>query len=241
MKFIDFFDRAYVLNLPERRDRREAMAKELQQVGLPFTPGKIEIFAAIKPNSPGPFCSIGTRGCFLSHLEMFKLARDAGLKNLLIMEDDLKFKADFCNYEEAVLQELNNQDWDLVQFGYYAAWSNPDDDLALPRLKPFAEEVIGTHFYAVNGKMIERLIAFYELLLSRPKDHPDVGPIPADGALNVIKWKYPDINRLIAVPTLGTQRSSRSDIMPKWYDDMPVLGKLANLARNSGFANVLKH
>lgn len=240
MKFIDYFDRAYVLNLPERRDRREAMAKELDRVGLPLTPGKVEIFAAIKPSDPGPFERIGFRGCYLSHLEMFKQARDAGAKNLLIMEDDLQFRPDFCQYEDAVLKELMSQNWDTVQFGYIADWADSEAEISFPMLKPFDGEVIGTHFHAVNGKMLQPMIDFFELLLSRPAGHPDGGPMPPDGALNVIKWQYPEMNRLLAMPVLGTQRSSRSDVTPSWYDHLPVVGALADFARSSGLTSVLK-
>ncbi|WP_035990830.1 glycosyltransferase family 25 protein [Leptolyngbya sp. KIOST-1] len=240
MKFIDYFDRAYVLNLPERRDRREAMVKELNRVGLPLTPGKVEIFDAIKPSDPGPFERIGFRGCYLSHLEMFKQARDAGAKNLLIMEDDLQFRPDFCEYEEAVLQELSGQDWDTVQFGYFADWADPEVKISSPILKPFNGEVIGTHFHAINGKMLQPMIDFFELLLSRPVGHPDGGPMPPDGALNVIKWQYPEMNRLLAIPALGIQRSSRSDVTPSWYDHLPVLGGLANFTRNASLFSVLK-
>lgn len=232
MKFIDYFDLAYVLNLPERRDRREAMIRWLEQVGLPLTPGKVEIFTAIKPGNPGPFKGIGLRGCFLSHLEMFKQARDAGAKNLLIMEDDLQFRSDFCAYEDVVLEELISQNWDMVQFGYCADWAESEAKFSYPILKPFDGEVIGSHFYAINGKMLQPMIDFFELLLSRPAGHPDGGPMSPDGALNLIRWQYPEVNRLLAMPVLGTQRSSLSDCHPRWYDHLPVLGELANFTRS---------
>ncbi|MGB3310638.1 MAG: glycosyltransferase family 25 protein [Nodosilinea sp.] len=240
MKFIDYFDRVYVLNLPERRDRRNDMVKELNRVGLPLTPGKVEIFAAIRPADPGSFEGIGFRGCYLSHLEMFKQARDAGAKNLLILEDDLQFRPDFCDHEDAVLQELINQDWDTVQFSYMADWADPNAEISFPLLQPFAGEVIGTHFHAINGKMLQPMIDFFELLLSRPAGHPDGGPMPPDGALNVIKWQHPEMNRLLAMPVLGTQRSSRSDVTPSWYDHLPVVGALASFARSTGLASALK-
>lgn len=59
MKFDELFDRTYVINLPHRVDRRTAIELELSHAGMPFTPGRVELFAAIRPDSPGGFESIG--------------------------------------------------------------------------------------------------------------------------------------------------------------------------------------
>lgn len=61
-----------------------------------------------------------------------------------------------------------------------------------------------------------------------------------DGVLNIFKWQHPTIVRLIAVPSFGNQRSSRSDISTQWFDQVPVLDFLAGLARKWGFVRTIE-
>lgn len=239
MTFINFFDRTYVINLPHRVDRRKEMAKELKKAGMPFTLGKVELFSAIRPESPGSFESIGYRGCFLSHLNVLKQARDKGLSNVLVMEDDLELRKDFKQYEETILRELREQDWDIVHFGYCGDANN--NDVSFPLLQQFSGEIIGSQFYAVNAKSFDRLIDFFETLLDRPAGHPDGGPMSPDGVLNIFKWQHPSINRLIAVASFGGQRSSRSDVSEKWFDSLPMLQSLVGLLRKLGLARSFKN
>lgn len=251
MKFIEFFDRAYVINLPSRADRRQEMEKELQDAGMPFTPGKVELFTAIRPESRGEFESIGYRGAFLSHLNVLKKAKAEGLKNVLIMEDDLELRKDFQQYEAIMLKELVENDWDIVHFGYYLngfpeaeAVKDISKDISLPILQLPSAELIGTQFYAVNGKAFDELINFFEAVLQRPAGHPDGGPMSPDGILNIFKWQHPHIVRLVTVPSFGGQRSSRSDVSPQWFDHLPLVRPVAKLVRKWGitknFKNLLK-
>ncbi len=238
MKFIDFFDRVYVINLPSRSDRRQEMAKELKSAGMPFTLGKVELFSAIRPESPGSFKSIGYRGAFLSHLHVLKKAKTEGLRNVLIMEDDLELRKDFRQYEEIMLQELVDSSWDIVHFGY--CWNRSYQDVSLPILQPFLGTVIGAQFYGVNEKVFDELINFFEVLLQRPSGHPNGGPMSPDGVFNIFKSQYPSICRLIAVPSFGDQRSSRSDISEKWFDNLPILRSCSVLVRSWGLPKRLK-
>jgi glycosyl transferase family 25 len=215
------------------------MAKELENAGIPFTLGKVELFSAIRPEDPGPFQSIGCRGAFLSHLNVLKKAKEKNLRNVLIMEDDLELRKDFRQHEEIILRELSENDWDIVHFGYCEDESHKD--VRFPILQSFAGEIIGLQFYAVNGKVFDELINFFEILLQRPAGHPDGGPMPADGVFNVFKWQYPDTVRLIAVPSFGGQRSSRSDISPSWFDKLPILKPLAQAIRRRSWAKRFKN
>jgi hypothetical protein len=54
-----------------------------------------------------------------------------------------------------------------------------------------------------------------------------------DGGFNTFRRQNPDVTTLIAVPELGVQRSSRSDIASaKFFDRIPVLRDLADMARS---------
>lgn len=240
MKFVEFFDRIYVLNLPHRVDRLRKIEKELEQFGMPFTPRKVELFSAIRPDSAEPFTSIGYKGCYLSHLAVLKQAREQQLNNVLILEDDLKLLETFESYEEKVVAQLQNTHWDMIYFGYKSSTpvnSVPDSSSVL---QPCPREVLDAHMYAVNHQAFDRLINFLEALLQRPPGHLLCGPIPYDGALNVFQWQNLDIARLITVPILGVQRGMRSDINPLWVDRMPVLSSAVSIARDLGIPKMLK-
>ncbi len=64
----------YVINLEERTDRWEKIQKTFSQFNLIR-------FNAIKHNK-------GSIGCFKSHMEIIKMAKDKGLKNVFVIEDD---------------------------------------------------------------------------------------------------------------------------------------------------------
>src|SRR5579883_3652466 len=95
MQIKDYFERIYAINLPHRGDRRNAIRREMANAGLPLTPGKIEIFSAVRPDDAAGFPGIGVRGCFLSHLSILKHAQATGLANVLVMEDDLTISEEF--------------------------------------------------------------------------------------------------------------------------------------------------
>ncbi|MEW6039011.1 MAG: glycosyltransferase family 25 protein [Pseudomonadota bacterium] len=230
MRLMDCFDRCYIINLPERKDRRREMEKALERAGISPEPGRVEFFPAIRPESAGPFPSVGAHGCFLSHLSILREARALGLRNVLILEDDLTIDAHFPAVEEKLLGKLSETPWDFAFFGHVLEL--PEAGLDNAHLAPYAGPIVTAHFYAVNGPVIERLLAFLDALLQRPPGHPDGGPMHVDGAYSTFRQQNPDVVTLVAVPSLGWQRSSRSDIYPnRWYDRWPVVRNLAALAR----------
>ncbi|EKQ70229.1 glycosyltransferase involved in LPS biosynthesis [Leptolyngbyaceae cyanobacterium JSC-12] len=228
MKTLDFFQRAYIINLPERKDRRKATEKELQKVGMQIAPGRLEFFSAIRPDHPDGFPSIGARGCFLSHLQILKQARDAGLTNVLVMEDDVFMDDSFPIFEDALIEQLRQEAWGFAYFGYPTM-----QPLTSPvKFVPFYESMLTTHCYGVNASILDRLITFLEELQQRPPGHPDGGPMHLDGAYNMFRERNPDILALRTSSCLVAQRSSRSDVQPtSWYENFPVTRQLVEVAR----------
>lgn len=79
-------DKIFYINLDSRTDRREHMEAQIRDYALSDLCSRgVERFAAIA--NPG----FGIWGCGMSHLAVLKLARDQGLRNVLILEDDLQF------------------------------------------------------------------------------------------------------------------------------------------------------
>ncbi len=229
-KITDYFQGVYAVNLPERRDRCELIVKELEKAGMPLAPAQVEIFPAIRPDEAGGFPSIGARGCFSSHVAILKQAKQKGLSNILIVEDDLEISEKFRTDQAFILEQLCQQDWDFVYFGHIEEVTEKSP----VALVPFSDGVMTAHFYAVNGKIFDRLLRFLEELQQRPAGHPDGGPMHLDGAYSTFRAQNPDVLTLIASPNLGWQKSSRSDIYPnQWFDRVPGIMQLAGAARTS--------
>lgn len=208
MKIVDFFDRIYVINLPYRKDRLASVSKELRAAGMPFSPGKVELFAAIKPAEPAGFPDIGWRGCFLSHLEVLKQARKDGLKNVLIMEDDLLISRRFKSNQERLVDELLKSEWDFVYFGHIVDKIKNND----VKLISYSDKILTTHCYGVNGAVFDSLIQYLEaylaqVALERPK--VDIG---IDSVISNFRIENKNINTLISMPALCIQSDSASDL-----------------------------
>lgn len=77
--FLNFFDEIYVINLPQRLDRRQEMNEELGRHGIPFT-----IFEATHDD-------YGIRGLIETMKRLFRHALGKRQSNILVLEDDAKF------------------------------------------------------------------------------------------------------------------------------------------------------
>jgi hypothetical protein len=233
MRFSDYFDKTYIINLPERRDRKRAMKREVKKLGMPIVGANIEVFPAIKPSRRDGFPSIGARGCFLSHLSILKKAKGNNLNSLLVMEDDLSISPLLATEQEKLLRTLSESHWHFAYFGHALETEFP----VFPEkaiLRRFDGPIMLAHFYAVNGAILDRLIAFLEAILTRPEGHPDGGPMHVDGAYSMFRQVNPDVKTLVALPSLGRQRSSRSDIYPnRWYDKWSGARELVGQVRKA--------
>lgn len=225
----DYFDKIYIINLPERSDRRREMNAELKKIGWSLKEGSIEYFPAIRPETAEPFPSIGSKGCFLSHLQALKEARVTKAKRILMIEDDLAFSPQLKSFQDDIVEKLEKSQWGLAYLGHRIDTPSSKSKVYLT---PYTDKIHTTHFFAVNGLILDRLIDFLETLISRPAGHPDGGPMHYDGALSTFRRQNPDIVTLIANPNLGWQRPSRSDIYAnKWFDRAPVVKQLVEMTR----------
>lgn len=238
MTIIDYFERTEIINLSERADRRAETRKEFNRAGWPIETKKADFFTAIRPETATGFPSASVKGSFLSHMEAIKKARHDNLANILIMEDDIAFVSEINSIGEEVLQELDQVDWDFLYLGHQYR----SDDSPEKRLEMVTEPLGLKHFYAVNGTVFDRFIAFLEEVLERPPGHPDGGPMYYDGAISTFRMQNHDINTFVVNPSLGYQRSSRSDLHPislldQWALLNPVtswLRRLKNTIKRAG-------
>lgn len=186
---LDFFDKTYIINLPERLDRRKDMEFQLRRLGGDEALERVCFFPAIKPVDKGDFPSIGARGCFMSHLEVLRDAKHHNLKRILIMEDDLSFSRFLLDKEDLVVKELQETNWDFAYLGHQI-----DDVVAeKPNLshifQSYSQGIRLTHFFAVNQTSILLLVDFLEAILQRPAGFPEGGPMHVDGAYSTFRQK----------------------------------------------------
>ena len=204
----DYFDEIRVINLSSRKDRRARMLSELRRVGLAGDP-RVEFFDALSFAEAAAFTSRGARGVFHSQLEILEQAAKRG-HSVLILEDDVDFVDGVENYRLA-------GDWAIFYGGYYA-----DDPRNL-----HASDIVGAHMMGFSARIVPEVVAYLRSI-AFDGIHP-----PIDGAYVWFRRDHPDVPTLFAIPPLGNQRPSRSDIADlQFYDRVPVLRQGASVARS---------
>lgn len=212
----------FVINLESRTDRRTAMERQLQQIGC-----NAEFFSAIRPGDAGGFPSVGAHGCFMSHLEVLKLAQSRALDRVVILEDDVDFTPGFQQHWILATAALRKLDWSICYPGH-----NVKDLAKGLSLLASDRPVRCAHFVLVNGAAIPSLIRGLEQILARPAGHPLGGPMHVDGAYSTIRAQNAALVTYAYSPPLGIQRPSRSDIAGlKWFDRIGAISPIVALAR----------
>lgn len=226
MNFFSAFPRGYIVNLEERKDRRSEIEKEFSRLGVVLEETHINFFKAVRPDDAAGFPNIGARGCFLSHLNILQDALNNKLSRVLIMEDDLAISEKLIDYQDELISTLDNSDWDIIYFGHFLDFPNESQHLI-----PYTDGVRSTHFYAVNGKAIPLLVEFLEAILQRAPGDPAGGPMHVDGAISTFRAQNPAITTLLVNPSVGGQRSSKSDISPGILDKLPIIRSIVKVLR----------
>lgn len=227
LTLLDYFDQVVVLNLPKRADRRRAISYELAAQGMQLGFPRVRIFPAIRPREAFGFPNSATCGCFRSHLSVLKTAKEQNLRNLVICEDDLAISPLLRENLPDLMNEIGDAAWDLIYFGH----NLPCAPGSTPHMALCGEPIGLAHFYAINGTIFGRLVTCLEQIEARSPGDPQGGPMHYDGALSTFREQNPDVRTWIALPSLGWQRSSRSDIHPHWYETLPGLRGASDLGR----------
>lgn len=215
---MDFFDAIYIINLPARTDRKAEMLEQLRGAGIDGGAPRVVFFEAVRPPDAGPFPTIGTRGCFLSHLGVLKAARAAGHARILVLEDDLNFVAGFQQAFGAFLPALRREPWDFAYLGLLKVTPPLPAGHGLANVPP-ESAVLGLHMVGLQASVLPELIAYLEAMLARPAGDPQGGPMHVDGAYSWFRAAHPARRAVACQPPLGYQRSSRTDIHAlRWFD-----------------------
>lgn len=155
MKIFDYIEGAFYINLDYRTERKEQLENRYKELGI-----SVERFEAIKLNLEtleNPFNDPHWHkkmGCTQSHFQCIKLAKDRNLKNVWIMEDDVKFAPSFLQKASKVINELKHVQWDMFFFG-----GEPNR-----KTIPFSDNLVrtngvyGAHSYLVNHTFYDKLL-----------------------------------------------------------------------------------
>jgi GR25 family glycosyltransferase involved in LPS biosynthesis len=193
MKLEEIFELSYCINLKKRTDRWNQCQEEFKKIN--FYP---ERFNAIENENPA-------LGCYLSHLEILKRARDAN-KSVLIFEDDVEVIHFEDKIIEKALDELYNMDYAMFYLG--ANLMNPCYQVTqhLARLT-WAQSA---HSYAINKKYLSQIVDLVENNLTF------IDVIYAQGVC-------PNLPCYITVPMITIQRTGFSNIENKEMNyDIPI-------------------
>ena len=109
MKYLDFFEEVYYINLDSRLDRKELFEKRALEQNIDAIR-----FSGIIPNDDEYIYDEKDKlkkfkiGCTLSHQTLVKIAKEKKLKNILIFEDDCVFVDKFKEKAQLCINELKN-------------------------------------------------------------------------------------------------------------------------------------
>lgn len=141
-------DKIYYINMDKRPDRRADIEAELSERGL-----AAERFVGI-PYEPGIV------GCGKSHLAVFKLAKENGYKNVLILEDDFTFLTSKEEFENSIATFFDT----VKEFDVCMLCCNLVNHEPVKKYH-FLEQIIEASnacAYIVNGHYLDTLISLYE-------------------------------------------------------------------------------
>lgn len=160
MNLNEYFDKIYCINIDRRTDRWDNCLKEFEKHNI-----KVERFSAVDGNVDNhnlgyPYDN--ELAGAISHLNVIKKANELGLKNVLVLEDDVVFKDDLNNlFSEFVKQLPNNCDAFLFGGNHVGGTIKITDNVS----KTYRSYAL--HAYGVNQSGFEFIINYMEQKINK--------------------------------------------------------------------------
>ncbi len=119
----------FVINLERNKERKKLIKQELYNHNLMYNTTFVDgvdgsklTDTQIKNNTTSFFNLFGVKnviGCGLSHLKVWKIIRNLGIPNALILEDDAKLTYNKDNFVHKINQIIDNtpDDFDIINLG----------------------------------------------------------------------------------------------------------------------------
>lgn len=232
---VQYFGAAYVINLKEREDRLASAREEFARAQWQFGPKGVQVHTARRFTDRAGFPSPQVRGCFYSHWECLRAAFDQKKNSVLVMEDDIALASPLQKITPAIISQLDSTPWDILYLGHEDTGYNEltTSRTSEIRFVPYRGVIRGCHFYAVHNRIFVRLLDHLHRVATGLEGDQQFGPMPIDGALSIFRRNNSDVVGLIAVPKIGWPQSSRSDITPRFFDNLKLTQPLISVLRKA--------
>jgi GR25 family glycosyltransferase involved in LPS biosynthesis len=171
---LGYFDRCVVLNVDKRIERQASLRANLERLGAKdirfFIVGDGQLLPLKEydrinlPTSEawvrGPFAALSNSyNAFLSYQDIIKQAKEDGLKNICLFEDDVEFKDNFdAVFNRGVsLIEMLQLKWNMLYLGANHTWAKTEE-IAHNLLR--VNGSVCWHAIAINAKVFDKILAW---------------------------------------------------------------------------------
>ncbi len=233
MPLIDYFDRLYIIHLPERVDRYQALSSELASISIDIQDPKVHFPEPLYPQHSHGFPSIGVYCNFMRHLAILKESLQDGLERVWILEDDAIFRHQLRreDEQEKLVMQLQQNDWDVCYLGHKI---KRRELRSYPLgLVQYQGDFQWAHCYCVHARILPKLVQYFEETLVNSPGHYRGGRLYIDGAFNLFRRFYPEVICRVSNPNLSSQKGSCSNLAAaKWYDRVSIIQPLIATSRS---------
>uniref|UniRef100_A0A914W2S2 Glycosyltransferase 25 family member n=1 Tax=Plectus sambesii TaxID=2011161 RepID=A0A914W2S2_9BILA len=171
------FDQIYLINLARRPERLAKMRQAFALLGIeyqlwPAVDGRNlseDVLMArgvrMMPNYEDPYfkrpLKLGEIGCFLSHYDIWRDAKQNGYERVIVFEDDLRFHKYAAMQLEAMVADMDatELDWDLIYLGRKREGNQPNGAVPGQRFITTVGYSYWTLGYALSARGVNKLLA----------------------------------------------------------------------------------
>lgn len=153
---LNYIDKAYYINLDYRTDRKEVFEQRAKEIGIP-----VERFPAIIINEGDVTNPFGDKywhnkvSNYYSHTGIIKEAKELGLQNVWVFEDDCVFVDGFMNKAQKCIDDLKGIEWDMFYFG---GEPNKETEYVTENIVK-TDGIYGAHSYLVNHRFYDKILS----------------------------------------------------------------------------------
>lgn len=141
----DFFERIYCISVEERTDRRQAVTRQFDKVGLA---GRVE-FVIVRRHPTDV-----EQGMYESHMTCLRKGLEAGAGRIVVFEDDVLFnRFDAGRFNQCTRFLSAHPDWQVLLLGGLIRSSEKTADPCVQKVRYQSL----AHAYAINGPYAQTL------------------------------------------------------------------------------------
>ena len=140
---LNYFDKIMYINLEHRKDRKIQIENEFKKMGV--SDDKIIRIDAVREKLNGHI------GCCKSHIKALEYAKELGLNNVVIFEDDFVFTKDKKHVDSMLTYFLKKfKEWDVIMLTSVHKSLEDIDDIYIKKVNSASTSsayIIQKHFY----------------------------------------------------------------------------------------------